>query len=218
MRTKYDIGSFADVFINPFYWQLFHLMPRAPRQVIDCGAHCGHFSVLADRCIRARFPDAQPRFVLIEPNPRLQTTICGNLADAGIAERAEVHRVLLGSTEGTGTLWVNTKNYLASRIEPFDGATPYEVPFRTLASILNNRDADVLKIDIEGAEFELVRTQLATFARVGLLMMEVHGSDSECDGLLKQLKEVGLELCLSPIEHTGFKLLALARRPVGTAP
>ena len=55
LRSKYDVASFADVFCHPYYWQLLTLVESSPAVVVDCGGHCGHFSLLAETCFRTRF-------------------------------------------------------------------------------------------------------------------------------------------------------------------
>lgn len=44
LKNKYEIASFKDVFCHPFYWQVFHWVHEPPKLVVDCGAHCSHFS------------------------------------------------------------------------------------------------------------------------------------------------------------------------------
>src|ERR1700722_4385814 len=87
LRGKYDAASFSDVFCDPFYWQASNYIDPAPRLVVDCGANCGHFTILAEKCIRARYGASDARFVLIEPNPLLMKTLSRNLGDTGLTDR-----------------------------------------------------------------------------------------------------------------------------------
>jgi hypothetical protein len=68
LDSKYQTNSLEDVFCHPFYWQLFGWLPRATELILDLGAQCGHFSLLAE-----------PAYILIEPNPKLVKVIRRNL-------------------------------------------------------------------------------------------------------------------------------------------
>jgi len=71
LKNKYEVASFKDVFCHPFYWQVFQWVKTPPKLVVDCGAHCGHFSLLADLCFASKFSSSDTRYLLIEPNPYL---------------------------------------------------------------------------------------------------------------------------------------------------
>src|SRR5437016_11609727 len=90
LQSKYEVSSFQDVYCNPFYWQMFQVLEQPPSLVVDCGAHCGHFTILAEQCIRARFGSTDTRYILIEPNPALLPVIRKNMFDTGLSERVEV--------------------------------------------------------------------------------------------------------------------------------
>lgn len=211
LRTKYDVASFNDVFTHPFYWQLFDLLVSPPEFVVDCGANCGHFTILANRCIQDRFPGSAPQFLLIEPNPFLQPIIAENLRDNGLTERATIHSVLLGNENGHGKLWINPKNYLISQTQKFPGSAPHDVAFRSLQSLTGSRRIDLLKLDIEGGEFELFRTQIDAFRQVQLVMMEAHGNEAACSPLIDALRSVGLSICGHAIHQRDTQLLAFRR-------
>jgi FkbM family methyltransferase len=219
MRSKYDVASFADVFCKPFYWQCFHLMSAPPKLVVDCGAHCGHFTLLAQQCIAARFPDAPPpKYLLIEPNPALLPTIRQNLADAGLLAHAEIVQALLGLDPGVedATLWVNKRNFLVSSFERHAGAQPHRVPCARLMDLVDKHVGpagaiDVLKVDIEGGEFGMMKTEPQVFERVRLLLMEAHGSPEMRAELSRGLAGRGLKSVTEPLRSSDFELLTLTR-------
>jgi hypothetical protein len=71
LSNKYEVASFQDVFCHPFYWQMFRWLDKPPKLIVDCGGHCGHFSILADICIRSKFDSSNTEYILVEPNPHL---------------------------------------------------------------------------------------------------------------------------------------------------
>jgi FkbM family methyltransferase len=210
LRSKYEVASLADVFLHPFYWQLFHWVARPPRLVVDGGAHCGHFSILADLCFASKFGGAEARYVLVEPNPYLLPRCRANLRDAGLAARARVVQGLLGMEGAHSTLWIHPRNYLASGCAPAAGARPCTVPCLRLRDLAGEGPIDVLKLDIEGAEYALVRQEPEVFARARLVCLELHASaPGRAEELLADLRAAGLESVMPPVASAGHQLALL---------
>ena len=116
LSDKHQVASFQDVFCHPFYWSALGTLQSPPRLVIDCGAHCGHFTVLTDSYVRFRFGSAtetQTEYIVIEPNAALIPAIKNNLEDAGIRGRATIIRGLVGKRAGSDLLWINGKHLLS---------------------------------------------------------------------------------------------------------
>ena len=213
LSTKHDVASFQDVFCHPFYWQLFNWMEHPPQLVVDCGANCGHFSVLADSCARVKFGRSDARYVLVEPNPALLPILRRNLQAAGLAGRSRVLVGLLGQKSGSSTLWVHRKNYLASSLMPLPGAQRHQVPFIDLRASIDAALIDVLKVDIEGSEYSFVRDNADLLATARLLMMEVHGAAAgEQETMFGRLEATGLRPLGAPVCADGLYLRAW-RRP-----
>src|SRR5271169_5785656 len=84
LDSKFQVNSLQDVFCHPFYWQVFRWLKSPPRLVVDLGAHCGHFSMLADMCFRIQFSKSETEFLLLEPNPELVPVIERNLQRSGL--------------------------------------------------------------------------------------------------------------------------------------
>lgn len=212
LNSKYEVASFHDVFCHPFYWQVFNWIDQPPKLVIDCGAHCGHFSVLAESCFRAKFESSNTKYILIEPNPFLLPTIHKNLSDANLLDRAEVKQGILGIRSGRDTLWINSKNYLVSSLVPTKSSKPHSVQYIDLLELVEKQTVDLLKIDIEGGEFNFVRSNLAFLAQVKLIFMELHESDEVMyQELFNSLKSVGLTLVSKPIKSNN-NCLAIFQR------
>src|SRR5262245_18659758 len=159
LDTKHQANSLQDVFCHPFYWQLFGWLPQAPKLVVDLGAHCGHFSMLADMCFRIQFPAAVPEYILVEPNPELVKVTRVNLRRSALCPHNLIHRGLVGGKrDGSATLWVSPRNYLSASLSRAPKTRGVSADFFDLETLVENRPVDLLKIDIEGAEFEFVET------------------------------------------------------------
>lgn len=213
LRSKYEVASFGEVFCHPFYWQVYQDTCDTPSLVVDLGAHCGHFTLLVDACVRARHPRGLTRYVLVEPNPHLLPVIHRNLADVGLSGQARVLRGLIGIAGESATLYIHPKNYLTASLEPVPGSRPHVVPRLDLLAALGEANIDIMKVDVEGAEYALVRDCASLFSRVRTLFLEMHRRDSaEQQALQKRLREAGLDLAQPPLASAEHQLLLWRRR------
>lgn len=212
LRSKYEVASASDVFCHPFYWQLFHWMNRPPELIVDCGAHCGHFSILAESCCRAKFGTSQARHLLIEPNPRLLDVCRRNVNTAGFGSRVEITQAMLAAGQGQATLWINPRNYLTASSEPAFGTVPCVVPAMRLGDIIGARSVDLLKLDVEGAEYRLVEDELEVFSRARLICMELHDAPPhQQQRVMDALSSIGHNLVMPPVASSGHRLTLFAR-------
>lgn len=216
LDNKYQVNSFQDVFCDPFYWQVYTLFSAPPKLVIDLGAHCAHFSMLADVCFRTRFGKPDTEYVLIEPNPQLIPVIARNLARSGLCPNNRVLHGLVGAARtGRGTLWVFTKNLLSASVERSASTRAVDVPYLDLEAIVGERSVDLLKIDIEGAEFALVGNYPEVFRRVQTLIMEIHeAAEALQTKLLEDLRACGLEAAAEQ-DHGSYRLVIFRRTASG---
>ncbi len=214
LSSKYDISSFYDVFCHPFYWQVFKYLDQSklPALVIDCGAHCGHFTILSEVCIRTKSADANTRYILVEPNPFLIPVIEKNIKDANINSRADIQQGLLGNKSGVDTLWINNKNYLTSSLHPQENSKAYQVNYIDLLKLVGERKIDLMKIDIEGGEYEFIPANLQLLSQTNLLFMEIHSATEQIQKeLYESLESVGLKMVDEPIKNDDHQLLIFQR-------
>lgn len=215
LGSKYEVASAADAVAHPYYWQIFHLVDSPPQLIVDCGANCGHFTVVADVCLRTRFGQSAERYVAVEPNPMLLPILRRTFESAGIADRTEIVHGLLGCEGPRAEIWVHPKDYLISSLSPRSGATAHSVPCVRLADLLKgDQPIDVMKVDIEGGEYEFLRREPSLFQRAVLLFVEVHAAKAETTrGFFDHLREMGFVDAGPRVEHCGQQLITLRRNP-----
>ena len=210
MYDKYQVASFQDVFCNPFYWQLSEHLTLPPQVVVDCGAHCGHFSILTELCASSRHPGVLPRYWLIEPNHALHASIAKNLAAANLSDRATIINGMVGGKAAATTLFVNRKNYLTASATPGASGEAMAVASRylDLEELLPLEKIDILKLDIEGSELEFLKQYPALLARTQILLLEWHREHSQQkERMKKAVSAAGLTLgppFLTPAGHELF--------------
>lgn len=191
---------------------------------VDIGANIGWFSLLG-----ASLVGAAGRVVAIEPNPRNVALLRQSAKDNGF-DNIEVIAVALSERPGAVALETDGSN---GRIIPVDGppATPVEAEFvvasypldDVLASAGIGR-ADVIKMDVEGAEPLVLQGARATFStRPPILISEFFplALDSSpwgsAQSYLSTLRAFGYRLSVIGREDDGdcddSEILALAAAP-----
>lgn len=175
LRTKgqeYDIKEIFDL-------NIYALDPSAPEPVIvDIGASIGDSLMF----FAARYPRA--KFYAFEPNTAAYRYITQNLEHADTSEN-EVHLYNRAVSHGGRT---SADFYLASDVlTPSWSSTnrhilpkqhvkrSYKVPSISFSSLLSlTGNIDLLKIDIEGGEYELIPDIIRYSSRINSFVMEIH--------------------------------------------
>jgi FkbM family methyltransferase len=158
--------------------------PPATGTVIDAGAHVGLFSLIAAQhaeCVVALEPDPINRDVLAL-NRRLNRS-----------DRIVIEPAALWSQDGEmpfRTSWHSTGGRVGS-----DGEL--RVRTRSLDSLIaEHGDVDLLKLDIEGAEFEVLPAA-RQLRRVARIVAELHvGDDGEDRPIVRALEASGFHVRL----------------------
>jgi len=152
----------------------YHLNPgfHADR-VIDCGGNIGMFTLRAAAAISAS-SGKMPKFTICEPVPHNLKQIRKNLSANGID--AEIIPACVGGRRSSIPFYCREAN-----AGSFDPSRPYtsqiEVPVITLQeAITTDSDAEriLIKLDIEGMEYEVLEAFLPTEQRAIYLVGELH--------------------------------------------
>jgi len=173
VRGEYDVG-----------------LADRPRTVVDLGAH-GGLSVLF---FRAAFPGVE--VLAVEPNPASFERLRANV---GALPGVRLLHSAVGAADGEARLDVRGESWAAR----LDAAGAVRVPLRRLDGLLREAGVDetsaVLKIDVEGAEWDVL-SSLGAPLRFAAVVGEFH----------PRLAPVDADRFFSLFE--GFEV----RRPAGT--
>ena len=194
VRNKYEIASVRDVFMSAHYWRLFEHLPPEPALVVDLGAHCGHFSALCHLAILERHGKDAAQYILVEPLARLIPSIRRTVREIGFEKHVVVEQALVGKKEGNAFFKAPSENLLAARVAPDrSGALGEPLPYRDLNELVPaGRRIDILKIDIEGSEYDLLKNYPSLVGAARRLLIEVHGPVEIMDAFEKNLAALGL--------------------------
>jgi FkbM family methyltransferase len=174
--------------------------------VLDLGASTGVFAVYA-----ASAPES--RVVAYEPMPSSYELLVENVERNG-ANVVCRHAAVTGSG-GEAQLYVGGGGLLfPSLVAPAADARSLTVPAVTLDEIMGRHDlgtVDLLKLDIEGAEYDVLYTASPDcLARVAEIRMEVHrldGEDRNAAALERYLIDAGYRITLRRHEPSGVVVL-----------
>lgn len=180
LRNATDLMVFEEIFLDRIY--PLDRVPFTPDTVVDCGACAGFFTVLA----HARYPKA--RYHMFEPNPRNIERLRHNLALNDL--HAEVHANAVGSADGEAFFAGDGfGGHLVA------GVTPDNVKVRveSLPGVLHQLGPVhlLLKIDIEGAEADLLPVIGPSLPRSTAIFLETHHADAVRRAYLQPLLDAG---------------------------
>ena len=177
------------VILNP-YLSFGSIVLREDATVIDVGAHIGDFTVLvARRCPRGRV-------LAVEPVARNARIITAQAALNGLANITVVHAAV-----GAGARVTRIADAgMSSRV--VDGDSGDAVAIVTLDQLLADYQlatVDLLKLDCEGAEWDILPAAEAVLPRVRQIAMEFHAERGwTAERLAEWLRQRGYV-----VTHTG---------------
>ena len=179
-----------------------------PQTVIDVGAAYGDWSANASR----HFPSA--RFLLVEP-----LTEFSELLERRARELSDAVLVgaVAGDTTGSATLHVHA-DLVGTSLHDEPGLSSEErvVEMTTVDQVVVDHDARgpfVMKLDVQGAELEVLRGAISTLAQTQLVQLEsslfpFYEGSSDVVGVLTHMRSAGFVL---------YDIVDLSYRPLDGA-
>lgn len=189
--------------LHSFYWQCNQLfrhglygiaLDRPSPVVIDGGAHIGLASLYFALTLQ------NPVIEAFEADPAIAAVLRGNVAALGIP----------GITVHERALWTDAEGVCFSAHGDDSGhvdAAGQRVESVDLAEVLEAHAAtgvDLLKLDVEGAEFSLIphcRAQLARVRHMIIEVHEMHGGPRRSGQLLALLEECGFAYVINDLNQ-----------------
>lgn len=196
-KRPYEVlHTYKELFEEEIYF--FRADTDAPL-IIDCGANIG-LSVLY---FKSLYPNAT--LIAYEPDAENMTFLKRNLALnnlAGVECRQKAvwisNEELLFASDGTQGSSIATAGQASNTIS---------VKAERLADVIRNTKIDFLKIDIEGAESDVLHDCAPFLQNVQYLFVEYHGKANETGKLadlfflLKQRYQVYIKLAADNLQH-----------------
>lgn len=168
--TYGDAGTFLFVLREVFVGRCYDLPLEHATTIVDGGANIG----VATAYLARRHPEAT--ILAFEPDPETFDLLARNVNDNGLTDRVTLHRAALGRRDGTARWQTDGAGGVhAHLLEDADDSSAADVPIRCLSSFLTSR-VDLLKLDVEGAELDVLEelSGAGALERVQAMVVEVH--------------------------------------------
>ena len=181
-----ELHLFKEIFIDQAYEKHPAFRLRPGWCVLDVGANIGLFTLKAVARHRAMQAFA------FEPNPQTFVRLQANLERNHLNNVTAIPKAV-GRTPGRAPFYLGAASTLGqlTGAPPHKAAAEVEVEVVTLSAILQQADISVihlLKLDVEGAEAEVLRGAEPVLERIERIVMEYHSAEllAECERLLRR--------------------------------
>ena len=171
---------------------------------VDIGANIGAVSIFVDSFNKNRGYDNKIKVYAIEPEPNNLSLLNENIQNNPIENITIVDKAIWHEETKVSISNRGGNSNILNLGE--DGSEVLSITMETLFSTYNITEVDVMKIDIEGAEFDLIiNTPAETLAKINRLVLEF---DKSFDGRFGQMieklsKQFGIDILGSP-ERGGY--------------
>ena len=215
LKNKYDVASVRDVFFSAHYWRVFEHLEQPPKLVLDLGAHCGHFALLVHLAVLEKYGADVAEYFLVEPQPNLVRKATQTLSEAGFLKQTKVIQGLVGKRKGNAWIATPKNNLLGAAVGSGTIQNPkngFYADYIDLNSIVPAEAIiDILKVDIEGSEYDLIQNYPGLFAQARLVLVELHGDVSKQAAFEDKLKMIGLKTLSSVIDRGSERMVLFGR-------
>ena len=187
----------------------FETANPAPR-ILDCGANVG----LASLFFKRHYPAA--RITAFEADPAIAALLAHNVRANGAGD-VEVVAAAVWTSAGEVDFQADGMDAGAVASVSGDRSSPaVRVPTVRLADQLARERVDLLKLDIEGAESDVLPDCAGALEHVNAILLEVHEFDPgqrRCPALLQLLTRAGFSYAVTHVTPLPARAQGAARGP-----
>lgn len=197
-RGDADDSIVAEIFLLREYALIEPELKRAKTVVLDIGAHKGYFALYV-RALNETVP-----ILCYEPEEVNYAALKKHL-ELNKVQGVVTKNAAVADQEGTLLLNVSEDSHNHSLVVAPGTTVQKKVTATTLEKIVNKFEkVDVLKMDIEGAEFQIFETTPPeVLQKIGTLFMEYHqyGPSMQADSLQKIFEKAGFTVQKFPSKY-----------------
>ncbi len=197
--------SFSEIFVTDEYGSFLRDIP-VPRRWIDLGCHTGYFTLyLAWQHAVAR-TNEDWHALLIDADRRAQAAAAATLRGNGLAGRCQLLHGAISSGGGSREFALRSGMGSSIDLQPAGVQSVTRVPSIGPVDILAAFPPpyDLIKIDIEGAEYDFLDAYAEVWTQAAAILIEWHGSDPSSPDRVR-----------SSLEQKAFRFVRILR-PVRT--
>ena len=188
--ATYDDYIIREIFCTQSYRAgLEALEAESSPTVLDLGAHIGTFSLMVAHAL------PRARILAVEAVPENASYLRVNVEQNGFSSRVRVFAGAVAATSGTLTMYLRDRTAQHSAVQKSEHSIT--VPALTLDELVARAggSCDLLKLDIEGSEFEVLEAASAeTLSRIKTIIMEYHPFAGDPRRLVSRLSAQGFSI------------------------
>lgn len=190
-----DIRFIDEIILKDCYTSFDGFQIRPDWTIVDCGANIGIFTLFA--AIQA----TEGRVLAIEP-AEYNCELLRENVDVNGFKNVQVLKLAVSDTSGTGTLLLTHpgNEHILKGAMNSSNVKMEEVRTVTMIELFDSlelKHVDLLKMDVEGMEFEVFK-DIAWLERVQRIVLEVHLSVGNPGWISQRLTEAGFEALQRP--------------------
>ncbi len=202
-KNQSEINTLVEIFNHRIYATFFPFYQHCI--VVDIGAHYGYFSLFAALNLAK-----ESTIVAIEPNRNNFNNLLENCNNNGF-KNIQCLNLAVSGTNGKANLYkgANINNSLYSNNPLSTAIVAEEVSTISLANLIrlqNLTHIDFLKIDCEGAEYEILEhTPKDVFDKITTISMEFHDfkkPDYTAEKIISKLQNNGFVIAKFTFDYT----------------
>ncbi len=183
-----DHDTAYEVFISDFYRPEQSVPTDRDLNIVDLGANVGY----ATMYYAHHFPKAH--LYCFEPHPVSFGVLVDNLRRNHLMDRTTLYNAAASNVTGPRFL---TDDAVCSTVVTTDGERRYKVTQLDLFDCLRDLNIDILKMDIEGGEYDILGDDRFRQLSPANILMEWHSDQAHGDGKL---------WCAQRLESLGYRL------------
>lgn len=190
-----DLNVGHEIFVREAYLAPKSLKPDEILRIVDVGANVG-YSVIYWASL---FPNAA--IEAFEPHPEMLRVLRANLALNGLTERVKIFPVAAGTQNTTALL---KDAGLCSTLTKDRSTGGYEVVVKDFFEAVGRGKIDLLKMDCEGAEYDLIADSRFANLNVISMVLEWHATEQRPDAKRELFEMLSLQRWrIKPVCETG---------------
>jgi FkbM family methyltransferase len=215
VTTDDPIFLFREIFLQNCYFQPSFYVPRPEHTVLDVGANIGFFALFLESLAPGiRVHCFEPG---TDARSRLDLNIKGNRLDSVVS----VHPLAVYNQETQvelkeATLSAHRSLFASQYVESERSTVVQAIPLQSAVALAGQKRIDLLKIDVEGAEIEIVEgADPACWDSIDRVVVEYHDAlRPGCkERVTNRLASVGYHGIRSIETSPGLGLLQAQRQP-----
>jgi FkbM family methyltransferase len=208
LRTA-ESSAFREILLDNVYERLDDFIPSPEWTVLDIGANIGVFSMRQAR--------RGARVYAFEPNPECFRRLTSAIDANRLSDMITAFNCALGAVPGIGLLTVSTNTCTGSvmAVRPAGDVSRITVEVKSLDGVLASlglKRIDLVKIDVEGAEVDVLQGASEVLAMVNRIVLEYH-SEQLLEAVVAYLSGFGFKQRLLTCAKPNLGIVYLQRAP-----